>query len=40
MTKKQIASFVIATLIYWGYMYGAGYIGGRLYGWILVKIMK
>lgn len=40
MTKKQIACFAGATLIYWGYMYAAGYIGGRLYGAFLVKILK
>lgn len=40
MSKKQIIQFAGATLIYWSYMYAFGYIGGKLYGTLLVKIMK
>lgn len=40
MTKKQIIQFAGATLIYRGYCYVTGYIGGKLYGTLIAKMVK
>lgn len=40
MTKKQIFQFAGATLIYWGYCFVTGYLGGKLYGTLITKMVK
>lgn len=40
MTKKQIFKFTGATLIYWGYCYVTGYIGGKFYAKLITKMVK
>lgn len=40
MTKKQIFQFAGATLIHWAYCYATGYIGGKLYTKLIIKMVK